>query len=145
MRLATTRLTALIVGSLATSAFAAVTPEEAKMLATTHTPWGAEIAGNKEGSIPAYAGPAKPPANYDPKNAGYRPDPFAAEKPLFSIDAKNLDKYADKVSDGTKAMLKKYPGYRLDIYPSHRVASYPPYVIENMKKNASGACKTIKN
>lgn len=145
MNIAMTRICAALLANLAASAFAAVTAEEAQLLATTHTPWGALTAGNKEGTIPAWTGPVKASANYDPKNPGLRPDPFAAEKPLFSIDAKNVDQHAAKLSEGVKAMLKKYPSYRIDVYPSHRIAHYPPFVIENMKKNAAGACKTIKN
>lgn len=123
------------------TASAAATPDEQKLLGTTLTPWGAEKAGNKEGTIPAYTGPIKPPASFDPKNPQHRPDPFANEKPSFSIDAKNMDKYADKLSDGVKAMLKKYPTYRLDVYPSHRTANYPKLYLENTLKNAA-QCKT---
>lgn len=116
--------------------------EDADKLGTTLTPWGAEKEGNKEGTIPAYTGPIKPPAGYDAKKPGVRPDPFAGEKPLFSIDAKNVDKYADKVSEGNKAMFKKYPTYRMDVYPSHRTVNYPKYVLDNTKKNV-GQCKTV--
>lgn len=129
--------------SLAASnpAFAAATAEEIKQLGTTLTPWGAEKAGNKEGTIPAYTGPIKPPASYNPAKPGIRPDPFAAEKPLFSIDAKNADKHADKLSEGMKQMFKKYPTFRMDIYQSHRTATYPQFVLDNTLKNAS-QCKT---
>lgn len=122
------------------SAAAAVSADEAKQLGTTLLPWGAEKAGNKEGTIPQWTGPAKA-ANYDPKVPGYRPDPFAEEKPLFSIDGKNVDKYADKLSEGLKAMLKKYPSFRLDIYPTHRTANYPKFFLDNAIKNAT-VCKT---
>ena len=48
---------ALAVASLCTqSAWAAVSADEAKQLGTTLTPWGAEKAGNKDGTIPAYSG-----------------------------------------------------------------------------------------
>lgn len=120
---------------------AAVSEEEAKQLGTTLTPWGAEKAANKDGTIPAYTGPVKPPANYDPKKPGVRPDPFADEKPLFSIDAKSVDKYGDKLSDGMKAVFKKYPNFRMDVYPTHRTANYPQYFIDNTLKNAT-RCKT---
>jgi len=123
------------------TATAVATPDELKLLGTTFTPWGAEKAGNKEGTIPAYTGPIKPPASFDSKNPRHRPDPFASEKPLFSVDAKNMDKHADKLSDGVKAMLKKYPTYRLDVYASHRTASYPKLYLDNSIKNAT-QCKT---
>ena len=45
---------------------AAVSAEEAKQLGTTLTPVGAEKAGNKDGSIPAYTGGlTTAPAGYD--------------------------------------------------------------------------------
>ena len=60
-----------------------------------------------------------------PKPGGKRGDPFKDDKPLFSITAQNLDKYADKLADGTKAMFKKYPDYRIDVYPTRRTAAAP--------------------
>jgi hypothetical protein len=105
-------------------------------------PWGAEKAGNKESTIPAYDGKGvKPPANYDPSNPGVRPDPFKDEKPLFSIDAGNMAQYADNLSEGVREMLKKYPTFRLDVYPTHRTMVYPKWVQDNSLKNA-GACKS---
>jgi len=55
-----------------------------------------ERDGNKDGTIPAWDGGY---TKVDPKwkNGEQRPDPFAEEKPLFSITAKNMDQYADKV------------------------------------------------
>ncbi|MGV7207637.1 DUF1329 domain-containing protein [Oxalobacteraceae bacterium A2-2] len=118
---------------------AAVTAEEAALLRTTLTPLGAEKAGNKDGSIPAWTGGVTTPvAGF--KNGGRRDaDPFSAERPLYTITAKNMDQYADKLSDGSKAMLKKYPGYRIDVYPSHRSAAAPQWVYENTAKNATRA------
>src|SRR5688572_9262880 len=50
MKSITTRIAATLLVSLSGPvSLAAVTAEEAKMLGTTHTPWGALIAGNKEG------------------------------------------------------------------------------------------------
>ena len=46
---------ALLLGSLAAgSALAAVSPEQAAQLGKTLTPMGAEMAGNADGSIPAW-------------------------------------------------------------------------------------------
>lgn len=124
-------------------AHAGVTAEEALQLGGTLTPWGAIKAGNADGTIPAYNGTVAPPSSYDPSKPGMRPDPFAEEKPLFSISAQNLAQYADKLAEGTKAMLQKYPDYRLDVYPTHRTANYPDWVNENSIKNATN-CKTTK-
>lgn len=119
--------------------FAAVTPEEAKALGTTLTPVGAEMAGNKDGSIPAYnGGLTTPPAGFH-KGDGIRPDPFAGEKPKYSITAANMAQYADKLTEGAKELLKRHASYRIDVYPTHRSAAFPKAVIENTLKNATRA------
>ena len=103
------------------------------------TPLGAERAGNADGSIPAWEGGY---TKVDPafKQGGKRNDPFAADKPLYSITAKNLDQYAAKLSDGTKAMFKRYPeSYRIDVYPTRRTAAAPQWVYDNTLKNAREA------
>src|SRR5436190_20338783 len=92
-------------------AAAAATTEDAAKLKSDLTPLGAEKAGNKDGSIPAWTGGYTTPIPGD-KPGGRRGDPFKDEKPLFSITAQNMDQYADKLSDGTKALLKKYPEFR---------------------------------
>ena len=117
---------------------AQVSPDEAAKLKTTLTPLGGERAGNKDGTIPAWnGGLTKPAPGF--KNGGRRPDLFPNEKPLFSISAKNMDQYADKLTEGTKAMLKKYPNYRVDVYPTHRTAAAPQWVYDNTFKNATRA------
>jgi hypothetical protein len=117
---------------------AEVSAEEAAQLKTTLTPMGAERAGNKEGTIPAWTGGyTTPPAGF--KAGQRRPDPYAADKPLYSITAKNMDQYADKLSDGYKAMLKRYPDFRIDVYPTRRSAAAPQYVYDNTFKNATRA------
>ncbi len=131
-------------GGFALSAQAAATQEEIDQIGTKFTPWGAEMRANADGSIPAYAGPVSPPSNYDPKNPGYRPDPFADEQPLFSVTAANMDEYTEQLSEGMRDMLRKYPTFRMDIYPTHRSASYPDYYLDNARKNLT-ACKTVNN
>jgi Protein of unknown function (DUF1329) len=121
--------------------FAAVTPEEAAKLNSTLTPLGAVKAGNADGTIPAWEGGyTTVPPGY--KSGDKRPDPFAGEKLLFSITAENMDKYADKLSEGAKALLKKYPTFRLDVYPTHRTAAAPQFVYDNTFKNATRAKAT---
>ena len=120
-------------------AHAAASPEDAAKLKTSLTPLGAERAGNKEGTIPAWTGGySTVPAGY--KSGDARPDPFGNEKAVISITAKNMDQYADKLSDGIKALLKKYPdSYRVDVYPTHRTANAPQWVYDNTFKNATRA------
>ena len=117
-------------------AWAAVSAADAAKLKSDLTPLGAEKAGNKDGSIPAWTGGYTTPIPGD-KPGGRRGDPFKDEKPLFSINAANTDTYADKLTDGTKALLKKYPAYRLDVYKTHRTAAAPQWVYDNTFKNAT--------
>ncbi|MGC7404357.1 DUF1329 domain-containing protein [Pandoraea pneumonica] len=125
---------------LCTLACAAVTPEEASKLKGELTPMGAEKAGSKDGTIPAWdGGYTKVPAGFKPGDP--RIDPFASEKPVVSINAKNMDQYADKLSDGVKALMKKSSTFRIDVYPTHRTAALPSWAYDNTFKNAT-RCKT---
>ena len=137
------RIIFTVATTLATLAFvplaqAGVSAEEAAKLKSELTPFGAEKAANKDGSIPAWTGGYTTAIPGD-KPGGTRGDPFKADKPLFSITAKNIDQYADKLSDGSKAMFKKYPEYRIDVYPTHRSAAAPQWVYDNTFKNATRA------
>lgn len=120
---------------------AGVSTDEAAKLKTTLTPLGAERAGNADGSIPAWdGGYTKVPAGFVPGNL--HADPFPNEKPLFSITAQNMDKYADKLSVGDKELFKRYLDYRMDVYPTHRTAAAPQWVYDNTYKNALNAHTT---
>ena len=136
----TMKLSLLIAALLAAtaSAHAAVSADEAAKLKTTLTPLGAERAGNKDASIPAWdGGMSKAPAGY--KSGDARPDPFAAEKPLLAINAKNMAQHEGKLTDGVKALMKKYSDFRIDVYPTHRTAAAPQWVYDNTFKNATRA------
>ena len=133
-------LIATAIAALATSsAFAAVSADEAKQLGSTLTAIGAEKAANKDNTIPEYTGGMKDiPAGFQ-KGSGIRPDPFASEKPRMSITGKDAAANADKLTEGTKELLKRYPNMRMDIYPTHRVVALPAKVLANTAKNATGA------
>jgi Protein of unknown function (DUF1329) len=119
--------------------FAAVSAAEAAKLKTELTPFGAEKAGSKDGTIPAWTGGYTSPIPGD-KPGGRRGDPYKDEKPVASITAKNMEAHAAKLTDGQKAMLKKYPeSYRIDVYPTHRTAAAPQWVYDNTFKNATRA------
>ncbi|MAE22790.1 MAG: outer membrane lipoprotein-sorting protein, partial [Pseudomonas sp.] len=126
----------LTLSLLATSVMAAVSPDEAAKLGTTLTPVGAEMAGNADGSIPAWTGGLPTNAGaVDPR--GFLADPFANEQPLFTITAQNVEQYKDKLTPGQMAMFKRYPeSYRMPVYPTHRSASLPAAVLEATKQNA---------
>ncbi len=117
---------------MAGSALAEMSAKEAERLGKDLTPIGAEKAGNKDGSIPAWdGGITKAPAGFDAAK-GYI-NPFASEKPLYTITAANAAQYKDKLPPGTMEMLKRYPSFKLNVYPSHRTAAYPQKVYDLAK------------
>ena len=130
---------ALAVGAaFAAPAAAELSQAELAKLGTTLTPLGAEKAGNAAGTIPAWTGGiTSPPAGYKP--GGYHLDPFAGDKPLFTIDQKNVDQYKDQLAPGQVALIRKYPDYKMIVYPSHRSASFPQCHYEETKQCAAKA------
>lgn len=120
---------------IAGQVLAAPTPEEVKQLGTTLTPVGAVRAGNAAGTIPEWKGGlCKPVPGYQPKNgkqgAPYV-DPFAGEKPLFHITAANMAEHADKLDEGTKELMRRYPTFGIKVYPTHRTACHEDWVYKN--------------
>lgn len=103
------------------------------------TPVGADRGANKDGSIPAFEGKSTPSAGWFVGK--YRGDysAYKAEKPLFVIDASNVDKYADKLSPGQVKLIKSNKGYSMPVYQSHRDCGFPDFVLENTKANAGKA------
>jgi hypothetical protein len=119
---------------------AAMSPEEAEQLGGKElTETGSIRAGNTDGTIPEYTGGlTKPPPGFDVKSGNW-PDPFADEKPLFSINAANMNMYADKLTDGAMEVMKRYPDWRIDVYKTHRSYYYPQWILDNTKKFATKA------
>ncbi|ROZ68746.1 DUF1329 domain-containing protein [Ramlibacter sp. WS9] len=100
------------------------------------TPMGAERAANKDGTIPAWTGGiVKPPAGFDIQK-GYA-DPFAADKPLYTITGANAEQYKDKLAPGQLALLKRYSSYKLVVYPTRRSAGYSDAVYAGIKREAA--------
>jgi hypothetical protein len=130
-------LAAVLAGTVG-CALAKGTPQEIERLGKDLTPVGAEKAGNKEGTIPAWEGGlTKAPAGFDPKK-GYA-DPYAADKPLFTITAANAEQYKNKLAPGQLALLKKYPSYKIVVYPSRRSAAIPQEQYDAIRKFAGAA------
>jgi hypothetical protein len=103
------------------------------------TPSGAERAGNKDGSVPAWQGTEAPQAGGEwgkLRKAYWR---HKDEKPLYSIDAGNVGQYADKLSPGQVALVRQTKDYRMDVYPSHRTCGVPEFVAANTRKNVGTA------
>ena len=122
-----------------TSASAKVSSAEAGKLTGELTPLGAIRAANSDGTIPAWEGGiTSPPAGYDPSRQHI--DPYAGEQPLFRITAQNADQYREQLSPGQIAMLERYPDtWYLEVYPTHRSASYPQEVYDAAVENATSA------
>ncbi|MES2259433.1 MAG: DUF1329 domain-containing protein [Pseudomonadota bacterium] len=115
---------------------AAVPADEARLLGSTLTAVGAEKAGNREGTIPEFSGGlASAPAGFV-KGSGVRPDPYAADQPRLVITGKNLAGQDDRLTAGSKELLKRFPGFRIDVYPTRRPVTLPKAVLENTARNA---------
>lgn len=112
---------------------------DASILGSGLTANGADPSASADGMIPAYTGGiTKPPAEY--VAGGDHVDPFAADKPLFSITAQNMGEYSNRLSAGQKALLARKEGnYRMDIYPSRRSCALPQFVYDETKKNVARA------
>lgn len=120
---------------VAGQAFAQATPEQIARLGNDLTPFGSPRAGNADGTIPAWTGGiTTPPAGYE--RGMFHPDPFADDEVLFTINAANVDRYADRLTAGHIAMLRQYPSFHMNIYPSRRSASAPDWVYAATKRNA---------
>lgn len=115
---------------------AEVSEAEAAKLKTELTATGAEKAANAAGTIPAWTGGLSKPG----VPSGELPmDQFANEKPLYQITAANMQEHAGVLTDGVKALLQKFPTYRIDVYPSHRTFAAPQFFYDNSVKNATRA------
>jgi hypothetical protein len=103
------------------------------------TPIGAERAGSPDGRIPAWTGGIRDwPDGYAPGD--HHPDPFPEDSVLFSIDATNVDRYAEHLSEGQRELLRTHPdSWRMNVYETRRSASYPDWVYDAVKENSSRA------
>ena len=105
------------------SSDAKVSVSEQSRLANDLTPFGAQRSGNGA-EIPAWNG--EDHANLD-------------EKPLIIISHENMQKHAEQLTAGQKALLTQYPSFEMPIYATHRTAIAPQWVYENTAKNALNA------
>lgn len=123
---------------LAGPGFAAISADQAARFGKDLTPMGGEMAGNADSTIPAWdGGITTPPTGY--KKGMHHPDPYAADKILFTVSAANMAQYADKLTAGQQAMLKTYPTYKMNVYPTHRSASAPQRIYDATKAVATTA------
>lgn len=100
------------------------------------TPVGAEAGPSSDGVIPAWDGGITP----DRWPAGFARgerlvDPFVTDKPVAEITAENMGRYAQYLSDGHKALLRRHDSYRMPLYPTRRSVSYPRRIYEATREN----------
>ena len=120
---------------LATSLYAA----DATRLGRDLTPLGSDPKASADGSIPAWKGGiTTPPAGYVRGESHI--DPFATDKPLYTITAANAGKYASKLMVGQLALLNKHPAtYKMHVYKSRRSCALPQVVYDATRKNVTRA------
>jgi hypothetical protein len=136
----TTLAVLVSVGWLAASpAGAGLSPDEIGKLGTSLTPMGGIQAGNEAGTIPAWTGGlTSPPPGY--QEGKHYVDPFSDDRPLFTITAKDMDRYRDKLTVGHQALLKAYPdSYKMRVYPTRRSAAMPQRIYAATRKVAATA------
>jgi hypothetical protein len=140
MKLRWLLLSAAAAALVSTGASAKVPAAEAGKLGQDLTPIGAEKAGNKDGSIPAWT----PAPQKGALKGEYPSDPaFDSEKPLFTINKANMAQYAAKLMGGSKLLLDRYPDtYKMNVYPSHRDVDWPKEIQDATKANAA-SCELI--
>ena len=130
----------LVLGVLLASQplFAAVSEQEAKRLERDLTPAGAERAGNQAGTIPAWEGGlTAPPPGVDYQPGGHHPDPFAGDKPLYTVSAANMAEHKEQLTEGYMALFAAYPdSYFMQVYPTRRSCAFPAHVYQAIKRNA---------
>jgi hypothetical protein len=124
----------LLLSALTTGLSAGAQPAAVHRLSADLTPVGAERAGNADGTIPEWTGGIiRPPDNYE--HGDHHTDPFKGETPLHRISRQNVQDFATGLSVGHIAMLRRYPDYFIDIYPTHRSAALPHRVYEKTAEN----------
>lgn len=99
---------------------------------------GAEKAGNAAKTIPAWEGGlTQLPAGSKP--GGPYADPFAQDKPLFSINAANLEQHKASLTPGQIELLKRNPEFSMNVYPTRRSAVVAKCVAEETAANKGKA------
>lgn len=127
--------TLLVLSALALNVHAKVDSAQAARLGQDLTPLGAERAGNTAGTIPEWTGGiTRAPAGYQP--GMHHLDPYAADKPLFTVNRENLDQYRAQLPLGTQTLIESNPDYFLRVFPTRRSASAPERIYAATQANA---------
>lgn len=115
-----------------------VSAEQAARLGKDLTPVGALALGSADGRIPAYAGGTPRQGVLDgseyPSNRV-----LESEKPLFTITAGNMAQHERYLTRGHQELLRRYPTYRMPVYPSYRPVRFPEHITAATRLNATRA------
>jgi hypothetical protein len=125
--------------ALANAPLGVAQSRDAARLGKELTGVGAEPGPGAADAIPAYAPAGALEPGWAPGKSRGAFFKFKGDKPLYSIDAANVDQHAAKLSPAQVALIKQVKGYRMDVYPSRRTCANPDFVIENTKKNVTAA------
>lgn len=132
MKINHTLLAALLTSG---SCLAAVPAQEVARLEHDLTPIGAERAASTDGKIPAWTGGLAKDAGKIVDGAPS--DPFAGDKPIFEISSSNYQQYQANLTPGQIALLKRFPDFRLPVYPTRRSVAVSDYVKNSAAYNAA--------
>ncbi len=130
----------LVLLTLSSMCWGAVSEKEAARLGGDLTPLGAEKAGNKDGTIPSWTGgitDAEIPADF--KSGMHYLNPWPDDKPTFVITRDNYKNHQDKLSAGQVAMFEQYETFKMPIYKTRRSAKQPQRIYDNTRKAATNA------
>ena len=129
--------TALTLSLVASAAMADVPANVANRLGQDLTPMGAEKAGSDSG-VGSWSGASiDGSALLQGYDGGALPNPYASDKPLYTITAANAGDYDAQLTTGQKALLATYPDtFKLNVYESRRSCTYPDFVYKAAKRNA---------
>lgn len=147
---------AAVVATIPAMSWTSAMADTAEDLGGKLTAIGAIAAANADGSIPVYTGEKNFPADMKSWTPKYLEDlrtkdvkkleaefkkAIAPEllKPFDTVTKANLAKYADKLTDGHKALFAKYPTYKMQLYKGVRTGFFPKEIEEATKKNATTA------
>lgn len=129
---------ALAIIWMSSSGWAIISADEIARLGADLTPLGAEKAANQDGGIPAWEGGIlTAPSGYTP--GMHHPDPYASDQVVVTITASNMVDHADALTPGLQAMLTTYDSFKLNIYPTHRSASFPQRIYDATRQVAATA------
>ena len=123
------------------SAWAKSPADQVARLGKDLTPMGSERAGTPDGMVPAWEGGlSAPPAGikFDAKTDNLV-NPFPGDQAKFTVTGANMAQYDQYLTEGYKALLKKYGTYKMKVYQSRRTCALPEYAYAAIKANAANA------